>query len=356
MSDAPDQAQALPAGAGAEFASVSVDLSDSMARVETRLAEIARSDGATTAAIIAYTGATRGKRLRARLAFVCAEAFGDPGREEGHVPAGGTADALLVDLAAAVELVHLASLLHDDLVDGSDTRRGMPTVARAWGAASAVLAGDFLFAAAFRMLVGNGQYHALAALAGALRAMSEAEIEQLALLWDLSATEESYWRCVRGKTGSLFAAACEAGAAAGGAGPQECTVAHEFGMTLGCAFQAVDDLLDLIGDPARLGKPVGQDLGRGLLTLPVIRLLAAAGDRRVAELKRLLSERRSGEKAFQLARELVRSAGAADYARERISGLIDRANTCLAALPPRRRPLAMAILSPLSEAIATRDR
>ncbi len=324
-----------------------------MDRVETRLADIARSDGQATAAIVSYTGSTRGKRLRARLVFLCAEVFGRLGDSGNRAGRAGTGS--LVDLAAAVELVHLASLLHDDLVDGSDTRRGIPTVARVWGAPAAVLAGDYLFAAAFRMLVEGGQYHALGSLSGALRAMSEAEIEQLGALWDVTVSEETYWRCVRGKTGSLFAAACEAGAAAGGASPGEIELAKEFGMALGCAFQAVDDLLDLTGDPDRMGKPVGQDLARGLLTLPVIRALADSREG-ASLLRSALTAQRTGPDVAALAKGLLDSTGAAGYARSQIAALVRRADSCLESLPPHRQPLATGLLRPLTEVVATRAR
>jgi|GEM_PF-989556 len=317
--------------------------------VERRLEQAVRCDGASTAAIMAYLGQTRGKRLRPALVVVWHDVFADLDQPRSPV---------LVDTATTVELVHLASLLHDDLVDGAAERRGMPTVASQWGGAAAVLAGDFLFASAFGMLVGGGQYHALGALARALRDMSEAEVEQLSVAYRVPASgetaEETYWRCVRGKTGSLFAAACEAGAVAGGAEGRYSSVAKDFGMLLGSAFQVTDDLLDYTGDPARLGKPTGQDLARGLLTLPAARLLAGGGPV-AAQLREGLSQHHVPANLIKQVQEAVVSGGAAAYTRDAVRGLLQQAGDCLALLPARQRARADQLLAPVLGALAARE-
>jgi geranylgeranyl pyrophosphate synthase len=314
-----------------------------------------------------YLAATRGKRLRPLLVYVWAQALA-PGSGQvsatyrkalGAAPAGlaravrprvsagiETIDPL-VDLGAAVELVHLASLLHDDLIDGAAERRSVPTVNAAWGPATAVLSGDYLFAAAFAMLVEGRQYRALGLLSRALKSMSEAEVEQLAALYDPAPDEGRYWRCVRGKTASLFAAACEGGAGVAGAAPVERALARRFGMHLGAAFQVADDLADVVGRPDKLGKPVGQDLGRGLITLPVLFMLART--EHAPLLHRLITDRTLGSEELAWVREAAISSGAAAYTRAAATECIKRARDCLRALRRGGYHKACALLGPIAD-------
>jgi octaprenyl-diphosphate synthase len=316
-------------------------------RVESRIASIARADGSATSAILDYVQKTGGKRLRPLLVLLSAQVFGgEPLDREGRPNTGGQA---LRDVAVAVELVHVASLLHDDLVDGAAERRGLPTVVRRWGPAPAVLAGDFLFSAAFQHLVAGGFYDGVRLLSSALKAMSEAEIEQLSGLYNVSTTEQEYCRWVRGKTGSLFGAACAAGAVAAGAGPEQTDVAQVFGEHLGMAYQISDDLLDVIGRPETLGKSTGQDLSRGLITLPVIYLLAH--DRSSRELRRAISRRACGAECAAWLRERTISGGAADYTRDAIRLEVDRAWSGLERMHPAAHLRARALLEPVTRFI-----
>lgn len=326
-------------------------------RVDARLAAAIRAEGPSTQAIMSYLGATRGKRLRPLLVYMCAQAFSTVGPDTPEAPVsrkpaaanpGETGDDL-VDLAAAVELVHLASLLHDDVVDGAAERRGMPSVNAVWGPAAAVLAGDYLFAAAFALLVERRQFLALGILSRALRSMSEAEVEQLATLYDPTPDEARYWRCVRGKTASLFAAACEGGAAAGGAAPVQRALAKGFGLHLGSAFQVADDLADVIGAADTLGKPVGQDLRRGLITLPVMFLLART--EHAARLRRLIADRSLTPGSLAWVRDVALSSGAASYAQAAAARCVDRARDCLKALNKSGFSKAQAMLDPLADFI-----
>jgi geranylgeranyl pyrophosphate synthase len=314
--------------------------------VEERLASVIRSEGPATQAIMAYITSTRGKRLRPLLVYLCARAFSAEHKGSANGTAGGS-DARLVDLGAAVELVHLASLLHDDVVDGAAERRGMPTVSSVWGPGTSVLSGDYLFAAAFEMLVNSRLYLALGALSGALRSMSEAEVEQLASLFDATPDEARYWRCVRGKTASLFGAACEAGAAVGGAGPVQRALARSFGVHLGSAFQVADDLADVAGDPDSIGKPVGQDLGRGLVTLPVIFLLGRT--EHAGRLRCMLARRVASAQDAAWVRDIAIASGGAAYAQAAAVRCIERANDCLNALHNSGHTQARAMLRPLAD-------
>lgn len=202
-----------------------------------------------------------GKRVRPLLVFCAAPqvALADPGRREDLLSAG-----------AAVELVHMATLVHDDLLDGATMRRGRPTVAQSLGAARAVSTGDFLFARAFGELTGTGSARAVSALAGAALDLSQGEMDQQGAAFDLDLTEEAYLARCRRKTAALFSVACRIGAMIGGAGRGAEDRLAAFGENVGMAFQIFDDILDLAGAPAVTGKRRGTDLCDGTVTLPVI--------------------------------------------------------------------------------------
>jgi len=203
------------------------------------------------------TLAAGGKRLRPLLVFCCAP--------RGAADAGG-----LISAATAVELVHMATLVHDDLIDRATLRRGRPTVARALGAEAAVRVGDFLFARAFGELTRTRSPRAVQALAGAALDLSQGEMDQQRAAHDLTLTEEAYLARCRRKTAALFAVACRLGAMMGGATPEVEARLGAFGEQVGMAFQIFDDILDLTGSPAKTGKPRGTDLKEGTVTLPVI--------------------------------------------------------------------------------------
>ena len=201
-----------------------------------------------------------GKRLRPLLVFCAAPA--DHRHEE------------LIAGAAAVELLHVATLVHDDLIDGARLRRGQPTVAHSLGAERAVETGDFLFSLAFRELSAAGSAAAVRALAEAALDLSRGELVQADQRDDLHLDEDSYLRRCRLKSGALFSAACEIGARLGGASDDEAARLAAFGSAIGVAFQLLDDVLDLTGAPERTGKARGGDLRDGTITLPVIYALA----------------------------------------------------------------------------------
>jgi geranylgeranyl pyrophosphate synthase len=209
----------------------------------------------------ADTLAAGGKRVRPLLVFCAAPrtALDDP--------------AVLEDLlaaASAVELVHMATLVHDDLLDGATMRRGRPTVARELGAERAVSTGDYLFARAFAELTRTRSAAAVQALAGAALDLSRGEMAQQRAAFDLGLTEEAYLARCRRKTAALFSVACRLGALIGGAGPRAAARLAAFGENVGMAFQIFDDILDLAGAPATTGKRRGTDLCDGTVTLPVI--------------------------------------------------------------------------------------
>jgi octaprenyl-diphosphate synthase len=198
-----------------------------------------------------------GKRLRPMLTVAMAALTGYAG--DGHVK-----------LAAAVEFMHTATLLHDDVVDESEMRRGRLAARMLWGNEASVLVGDFLLGQAFKMMVEVGSLRALAILSSAAAVIAEGEVMQLAAAKNTATTEDEYLAVIRAKTAELFAAACEVGPTISARPKDEQAACRSFGMNLGIAFQLVDDALDYGGKAAKLGKNVGDDFREGKITLPVV--------------------------------------------------------------------------------------
>ncbi len=198
-----------------------------------------------------------GKRLRPMLTIAAAKLVGYKG--EGHIR-----------LAAAVEFMHTATLLHDDVVDDSDFRRGKKAARILWGNQASVLVGDFLLGQAFRMMVDVGSLAALKILSNASAVIAEGEVMQLAASKNMATTEDDYLAIINAKTAALFSAATEVGGAIANRPADEQAAMKSYGRSLGIAFQLVDDALDYSGDSARLGKSVGDDFREGKITLPVI--------------------------------------------------------------------------------------
>src|SRR6185312_7057624 len=198
-----------------------------------------------------------GKRLRPMLTLATAALTGYRG--EGHIR-----------LAAAVEFMHTATLLHDDVVDDSEMRRGKLAARMLWGNEASVLVGDFLLGQAFRMMVEVGNLHTLEILSNAAAVIAEGEVMQLGAAKNTATNEDEYLAVIRAKTAELFAAACEVGPALAGRGKAEQAACRSFGMNLGIAFQLIDDALDYGGKSAKLGKNVGDDFREGKITLPVV--------------------------------------------------------------------------------------
>ena len=213
--------------------------------------------------LAAHIVAAGGKRLRPLLTLACARMCGYEGQRH-------------VALAACVEFIHTATLLHDDVVDESLLRRGLASANAVFGNKASVLVGDFLFARAFQLMVADGSLEVLAILSQAAATIAEGEVLQLATQNDLSTGQQRYFDVVRGKTASLFAAACQVGGVVAQRAVAERAALAEFGLNLGMAFQLVDDALDYAADEGALGKTVGDDFREGKVTLPVLLAYDAA--------------------------------------------------------------------------------
>jgi octaprenyl-diphosphate synthase len=224
----------------------------------------------------------------------------------------GAKDDACLNLAAAVEFIHTATLLHDDVIDSSELRRGKVAAHLIWGAPASVLVGDFLFARSFELMVEAGSMPALEILARASRVIAEGEVLQLTRAHDLDLPQETYLEIIGAKTAELFAAASEAGAVSAGAPAATCAALRRFGRNLGLAFQLVDDALDYSGASETLGKNPGDDFREGKATLPLLLAIARTGEAEKAFWERTIDRREQTEADFERARLLVSGCGALD--------------------------------------------
>ena len=263
---------------------------------------------------------------------------------------GGAGDGYL-KLAAAVEFIHTATLLHDDVVDGSQLRRGKVAAHLIWGAASSVLVGDFLFASAFELMVEGGSLGALDILARASRVIAEGEVLQLTRAHDLNLDEAVYLQIIAAKTAELFAAAAEAGAVVCNASTTQSNALRSYGMNLGLAFQLTDDALDYGGVSEVLGKNAGDDFREGKATLPLILAIARTGAAEAGFWQRVIGRREQTDNDFRRARELIVGSGALDTTLERARSYAQKARAALGIFPADEWRLA---LESLADFAATR--
>ncbi len=270
--------------------------------------------------LAAHIVAAGGKRLRPLLTLASARMCGYAGTRH-------------VDLAACVEFIHTATLLHDDVVDESVLRRGLSSANSVFGNKASVLVGDFLFARAFQLMVADGSLAVLAILSKAAATIAEGEVHQLVIQNDLATTEEQYLQVIRGKTAALFAAACEVGAVVADRSAEERAALAEYGDRLGIAFQLVDDALDYAADQSKLGKTVGDDFREGKITMPV---LAAyhAGDAKAREFwVRTIEANSQAPSDLNQALLLIERSGAIGTTLDHAAGFAARAKAALAVFP-----------------------
>jgi geranylgeranyl pyrophosphate synthase len=288
-----------------------------MSRVEERMAELAAEHGATLSHHARETISAGGKRLRPLLVCI---ASGVPVVQSDP----------LVRAAVAVELVHAATLVHDDVVDGAGLRRGRPTVVATGGRLMALATGDLLFSRAFAELAAGAEIEPIRLLAQAAASLAEGELMQRADAWEVSVSRERYLERCRLKTGVLFRAACELGALVGGG---DVEALGRFGERIGIAFQLLDDVLDVTGPPERTGKPRGADLLDGTVTLPLIEAMT-----RDSSLARLdLRGVRAADQAAALC-DRIEATGALEIAREHALRVVAKARAQLpASISPAQR-------------------
>ena len=270
------------------------------------------------AEIAAYLVQAGGKRLRPLLVLLAARSCGDSSQNP-------------VKLAVAIEFLHTAMLLHDDVVDESTLRRGRRTANAEWGNAASVLVGDFLHSRAFELMVELGNIDVMALISKATNGIAEGEVQQLTLLQNTSTSEADYLEVIYRKTALLFEVSAESGAVLGGASASEAAAYREYGRHLGLAFQLMDDWLDYEGSAQDLGKNTGDDLAEGKVTLPIILALKAAGasDRRILE----QAITQPGSIAFEDVRCIAERCGGIETTKHRAAAEASLAESALQDLP-----------------------
>lgn len=295
---------------------------------EIRLESVASVDAITT--IGRYLHSSGGKRLRPILVLLCARLFGDAGRAA-------------VRMAAVVEMIHAATLVHDDVIDYADTRRGRPSTNAVWGNHTSVLAGDWLYMQAFQIALEERNFTVLDLLIGLTQRMVEGELLQLERIGRIEVSEADYMELVDRKTASLFSACAQLGAIFGRAGESEISRLGDFAWNLGMAFQLVDDVLDFTAEEEVLGKPVGSDLREGKVTLPLIYALERATAEERAELAAGLSNGIS----FPRVLELIRRHEGIERATERAQSFREKARALIAGFPESAPQRALRSLTDL---------
>ncbi len=256
-----------------------------------------------------------GKRMRPALVLLCAGAAGYQGSHQ-H------------ELAAVVEFIHTATLLHDDVVDESELRRGNKTANAMFGNAASVLVGDFLYSRAFQMMVSVGSMRVQEVLADATNVIAEGEVLQLLNIHNADADEEQYLQVIRFKTAKLFEAAARLGAILGGLSPEQEDGFARYGMHLGTAFQLIDDVLDYSGDESATGKHLGDDLAEGKPTLPLIHVMRAGTPEQAACVRRAIEE--GGRDEFPAVMEAIQATGALQETRRWAAAEAQKAKEAIA--------------------------
>ena len=291
---------------------------EDLALVETALDSLRGVDFAPMAEMMSLALGGGGKRLRPALALLAGKF--------GQYDVG-----LLVPLAASIELLHTATLVHDDVIDNAATRRGRPTVNSVFRNTTTIMLGDYMFAHAADFVARTGNIRVIRLFAQTLKAITWGEIGQDMTAFDSRQTVDHYLQRISGKTASLFAAACEGGAAVTGAAEDRVQALRAYGHNLGMAFQIVDDILDFMGDEDEMGKPVGSDLMQGTLTLPSLLLMNRYPQDN--PIGKLFGQRRRQEHLSQVV-EMIRGSDIPQESYGMAASFGQRAEEALASLPP----------------------
>jgi len=309
-----------PAGTGptADVKALVALTETDMVAVNAMIRERMQSEVAVIPALADHLIAAGGKRLRPLLCVAAARLCGSDNTNHHK-------------LSAAVEFIHTATLLHDDVVDSSQLRRGKVAAHLIWGAPSSVLVGDFLFARAFELMVETGSLRALDILSKASAIITQGEVMQLTKAFDLNLSQADYIEIISAKTAALFSAASESGAVAANAPEARIKALHDYGLNLGLAFQIQDDVLDYEGSADALGKNAGDDFSEGKSTLPLILAMRATRATDQAFWERTIGSREQKPGDFQHAQALMRASGALDQARAVARGYADKAIAALSA-------------------------
>jgi octaprenyl-diphosphate synthase len=312
------------------YRSIQKDLDE----VESRLREMSGSSNPLIAEINRYLFQKGGKRIRPALLILSARMCGYTGADH-------------IFWSALVEIIHTASLIHDDIVDNSTLRRGQDTVHAKWGPNISVLLGDFLYIQSIAMALKTKTYPLIDILADMTARMVEGELIEFSVNGSPDLSEDIYFEILDKKTAGLFAASCRIGGLLAGIPPRSGERLEEFGTALGLSFQIIDDILDFNGDEKTLGKPVLSDFREGRFTLPLLHAIRTAGGKDRAHLLDLIEHRKTRADAPQQVQEIVRASGSLDHAFERAAGFARKAKDILAEFPPSEHRDSLARIADL---------
>jgi octaprenyl-diphosphate synthase len=293
---------------------------DDLDAFDSKLHDYLRGDSPLISSIARHLLKTKGKRIRPAFLFLTSRA-------------ADNYSEFAVDTSLAIELIHTATLLHDDVVDDSDLRRGQETVNYKWKNLIAVLMGDYIFAKAFRIMTGTRSLGLIEAISRATERVSIGELRQIEESENYSLSEEEYLNIIADKTASLFNVSCEIGPILNGRNDRERQKFAAFGEMIGTAFQITDDLLDFVGDPKVTGKEPGMDVINGKVTLPLIYSLRKVGDRSGREITGYL-KKNQGEDFFERIYAFVSENGGLDYTYRRAGELSEKALDSIAPVKP----------------------
>ena len=322
----------MPADASrpADFARVRELAAADMQRVDALIRARLASDVVLINQIADHIIAGGGKRLRPMLHVLAAGAAGYAGEQH-------------IKLAAVIEFIHTSTLLHDDVVDESDLRRGRKTANALWGNAASVLVGDFLYSRSFQLMVELDDMRVMRILADTTNTIAEGEVLQLLNIGNADVDEAAYLAVIERKTAVLFAAATELGGLLGGLPAAQVAALRHYGMQLGYAFQIADDLLDYVSDADTLGKNIGDDLAEGKPTLPLIYAIQRSTPMQAEILRNAITSQRLA--ALDVIVAAIRGSGALDRTRARAQTHADAAHVALDTLPPSKYREALAGLA-----------
>lgn len=292
-----------------------------LALVEERLLQDIGSDVELISEIIQYVLKSGGKRVRPALLLLSAKLCGYCGGSR-HI-----------DLAVVAEYMHAATLIHDDIIDRADKRRGLPSASSTWGPQISVLAGDFLFARSLQMLVTDGDLAVMQAFADATVRMIEGEVREVQMAGNLDLTYNEYLNIIMLKTAALISVACRTGALIAGRHAEEVAALTEFGLNLGIGFQLVDDALDFVAEEYRLGKPVGNDFKEGKMTFPVLHVMRTGSDADKGRIRELAAQETIGVSDLAEVKAIVERHGAVAATMELVRTYLKKAKASLGSFP-----------------------
>lgn len=317
-------------------------INSELSQVESVIVDKLKSDVHTVTDVSSYILKAGGKRLRPSLVILSAMACGHDGDT-----------ARLINIASAAEMIHMATLMHDDVIDSAESRRGFATANSQWGNQVSVLTGDYVVAKAFWMLANYGNEAMMRALAASTIAMAEGELMQIEAKGDIDCLTSSYFPIIEGKTAEFMSVCCRIGAIGASASKACEDTLASYGRNLGIAFQITDDILDMVGDPLVIGKPVGGDIREGKVTLPVILTLERIDQSGRLVIEEIINKDDADDAEIDYIRQTAESTGAVDSSRETAARYILQAVGVLDALPDSTFKTS---LRDLAEYILSRDR